>query len=42
LTGHESEFARLEAQQRRIEAEISGFRASDHLDRDALHDRAVR
>jgi len=42
LTGHESEFARLEAQQRRIEAEISGFRASDGLDRDALHDRAVR
>ena len=42
LTGDESEFARLEAQQRRIEAEISGFRASDHLDRDALHDRAVR
>jgi hypothetical protein len=42
LTEQESEFARLEAQQRRVQAEISGFRAGDRLDRDALHDRAVR
>jgi hypothetical protein len=37
-----AEFARLEAQQRRIQAEITAFRGGDRLDRDALHDRAVR
>jgi plasmid stability protein len=35
-------FARLEAQQRRIQAEIVRFRASDRLDRDEAHDREVR
>ena len=35
-------FARLEAQQRRIHAEISAFRGGDRLGRDELHDRAVR
>ena len=38
----EDEFARLEAQQNRVIAEIKDFSASDNIDRDALHDRAVR
>jgi len=37
-----SEFKRLEAQQRRVQREIRHFRAIDQLDRDQLHDRAVR
>lgn len=40
--GMSQEFARLEAEQRRIQAEITRFRASDQLDRDQVHDRAVR
>ncbi len=36
------EFARLVAQQRRIQAQIEHFRASDRLDRDEVHERAVR
>ena len=36
------EFARLEAQQRRIQEGIKQFRAADRLSRDALHDRALR
>jgi hypothetical protein len=35
-------FARLEAQQHRIQAEISEFRGGDRLDRDEVHGRAVR
>jgi plasmid stability protein len=42
LSDREAEFSRLEAQQRRIQDEIESFRASDRLDRDELHDRAVR
>ena len=42
LSGREPEFSRLEALQKRIQGEISRFRASDRLDRDQLHDRAVR
>lgn len=38
----DDEFARLEAQQRRIQSEIKNFSARDNLGRDALHDRAVR
>jgi plasmid stability protein len=40
VAGGESEFARLEAQQRRIQAEITRFRGADRLDRDDVHDRA--
>jgi hypothetical protein len=36
------EFARLEAQQRQVLAEITHFRAGDRLGRDELHARAVR
>jgi hypothetical protein len=36
------EFSRLEAQQQQIQSEIRRFRARDRLDRDQLHDRAVR
>ncbi len=42
LSTKESEFERLRAQQRRIQAEITGFSAADRLDRDAVHERAVR
>lgn len=42
LGEREAEFASLEAQQRRIQAEIEGFSARHNVDRDALHDRAVR
>ncbi len=38
----ESEFLRLEAQQRQVQGEIGNFRARDRLDRDEIHDRAVR
>ena len=42
LTDREAEFARLEQQQRRVQAQISRFRASDRLGRDELHTRSVR
>jgi plasmid stability protein len=42
LSGQGAEFSRLEAQQRRVQREIERFRARDRLDRDQLHDRAVR
>jgi plasmid stability protein len=42
LSEQEAEFSRLEAQQRRIQEEIAAFRGSDRLDRDELHERAVR
>ncbi len=42
LSGREAEFSRLEAQQKQIQSQISRFRAHDRLDRDQLHDRAVR
>lgn len=41
-TGRGAEWARLEDQQRRIQAQITSFRASDRLPRDQAHDRAVR
>jgi len=37
-----AEFARLEAQQRRILEQIDRFSARDRLDREELHGRAVR
>jgi plasmid stability protein len=42
LSERDAEFARLETQQRRIQAQIERFRASDRLDREELHTRAVR
>jgi plasmid stability protein len=42
LSERDAEFARLEAQQQRIQAQIERFSASDRLDREELHSRAVR
>lgn len=42
LSDRESEFTRLEAQQRQVQSEIQRFRAGDRLDRDELHARALR
>jgi hypothetical protein len=42
LSEREAEFARLEAQQRRVQSRIDHFRAADRLDRDQLHERAIR
>jgi plasmid stability protein len=42
LSEQESEFARLEAQQRQVQDQIVRFRAADRLDRDEIHGRAVR
>ena len=41
LSGWMEEFARLEAQQREVQAEIGQFRAADRLGRDEVHGRAV-
>jgi plasmid stability protein len=41
LADNEDEFARLEALQKRVMAEIVNFDASDRLSRDELHDRAL-
>jgi plasmid stability protein len=42
LSDRTDEFDRLAAQQEAVLAEIDSFRATDRLDRDQLHDRAVR
>jgi plasmid stability protein len=42
LSGRDTEFVRLEAQQREIQATIDRFTAGDRLTRDELHERAVR
>jgi plasmid stability protein len=42
LSERDHEFTRLEAQQHEVQGEIVRFRAGDRLDREALHDRAVR
>jgi plasmid stability protein len=42
LSERETEFARLEAKQQRVQGEIRRFRAGDRLTRDEVHDRAVR
>ena len=41
LSGRMDEFARLEALQHEVQAEIGQFRAADRLGRDKDHDRAV-
>jgi len=38
----DAEFARLEALERRVRSEITGFRGGDRLSRDEVHERAVR
>ncbi len=42
LSEQDAEFARLEAQQRAIQAQIGRFSARDRLSREELHERAVR
>lgn len=42
LSDFDAEFARLEAQQRAVVAEIESFSASDRLERSEVHDRHVR
>ena len=42
LSGGGSEYPLLEAQQRRVQEEITEFRASDRLGRDAVHARGER
>jgi plasmid stability protein len=42
ISDRDTEFARLEAQQRQIQGQIGCFSARDRLGRDALHDRALR
>lgn len=42
LSERETEFSRLEAQQKRVQSEIQRFRAGDRLHRDEIHTRAVR
>ena len=42
LSGTDREFARWEAQQRRIQAQNDRFRATDRLARDEVHDGALR
>lgn len=42
LADRESEFARLEALQRRIQDGITHFSGSDRLGREETHDRALR
>lgn len=42
LSERDTEFARLEAQQRRVQGEIERFRGGDRLDREELHRRAIR
>ena len=42
LSDREAEFARLEAQQRSVQDRIDRFSARDRIDRDELHQRAVR
>ena len=42
LSGWKEEFARLEALQHEVQAEIGQFHAGDRLGRDEVHDRAIR
>ncbi len=42
LTDREVEVSRLAAQQRQVVAGIDRFRARDRLERDELHERALR
>jgi len=42
MAEHDAEFARLEALQHRVQAEITAFRAGDRLERESVHGRALR
>jgi plasmid stability protein len=42
LSVREAEFTRLEAQRKCVTEEIASFSARDRLDREQLHERAVR
>jgi len=42
LADGDAELTRLEDLQRRVQGEITAFRASDRSGRDEVHDRAVR
>jgi plasmid stability protein len=42
LAENDADFRRLEALEGRIRDEITAFSASDRLERDRIHDRAVR
>ena len=42
LSERDTDIARLEAQQRQVQNEITRFSARDRLDRDAIHGRAIR
>jgi plasmid stability protein len=42
LSERDVAFTRLEAQQRRVQAQITRFSARDRLDRSELHERAIR
>lgn len=42
LADSDAEFARLEARQREIQQRIGQFTAGDRVDREELHDRALR
>jgi len=42
VSGKAAESERLAAQQRRIQSQITRFRAADRLARDEAHDRALR
>lgn len=41
LTDCDAEFARLEAPQHQVQADIVRFRGGDRLDRDSVHDRTA-
>jgi plasmid stability protein len=42
LSERDAEFDRLEAQQKTVQAQVQNFSAGDRLDREELHERAVR
>jgi len=42
LAREDEKFARLEALQHQVRAELNSFRGSDRLARDEVHDRALR
>jgi hypothetical protein len=42
LSERDIEFSRREAQQRRVQGEIDRFSARDRLDREVVHERALR
>jgi plasmid stability protein len=42
LAVSDAEFARLEALQRRVQAEVTEFNGGDRLSRDEVHDRTLR